>query len=144
MRNWLNKARYTDQRIQAISKQVRRIQASLEGKATVYSDMPKGSGTADWTDKANEAIMLADELQEEIRQYRQDKLEVAAVIDTIEDTRYHLIMELYYIRNVQTWEKVARMVPCDITTALRWHGRAVALIEPEIKRRIESCYKMQV
>lgn len=144
MRNWLNKARYTDQRIKAISEQVQRLRLSLEGKAAVYSDMPKGGGTADWTDKVHKAILLEDELLNEIEQYRMDKQEVASVIDTIDDTRYHLIMELYYIRNVQTWEKVARMVPCDLTTALRWHGRAVALIEPEIKRRIEGCYKMQV
>lgn len=117
---WLERARYADKRINALSEQAERIESRLHsGRMSSLTGMPRG-GSGDWTDQADKVLLL----RAEIARQEAIKTEVHQAICALSDPRYAMVLELRYI-NGYKWAKIARTIPCDERTATRWHGRAL-------------------
>ena len=79
------------------------------------------------------ARMLVDYEREELRLLRKIKIcyrvrwKVKRCINRVEPAGLHKVMKLRYMQGL-SWERIASVLYCDRTTALRWHGNALVYL----------------
>lgn len=118
---WLESARFSDERIEALEELIIRKRSRLEGsKSSGLSDMPGGGGRGDWTN----SIALIEGYEQELKRLRELREDVSRTIQELSRIEYVTALELYYLRNMG-WAEVARAMARDDKTVRRWRDSAI-------------------
>lgn len=103
----LNRLKYIDLKIKSKQQEIVAIRSSVL-KAQVYSDEPKGGNIGNSTeDKAVKIIDKTDDIKHEINLLMNEKLEMAQLIDSLEDPLESIVLRLFFI-NGYSWNEVIR------------------------------------
>ena len=102
----LNRLKYIDLKIKSKQQEIVAIRSSVL-KAQVYSDEPKGNIGNSTEDKAVKIIDKTDDIKHEINLLMNEKLEMAQLIDSLEDPLESIVLRLFFI-NGYSWNEVIR------------------------------------
>ncbi len=90
--------------------------------------MPRGSSQSDLSDYMERYDELMDELKQEGLNAIAEYTEIHRAIGKMKDEEEKEILERKYLIR-QTWEKIAKELGCDRSTAIRKHGNALEHFE---------------
>jgi len=125
-KEYLEQARYLDQRINSKLTQVESLRSLATRVTTVYSDMPH-SPTPD-NHKLEKIIAkivdLENEIDTDVDSLVDLKKEIMNAVNAVENDKYRVLLEMRYL-SYQTWEQIAVAMDCDIRQVYRLHGHAL-------------------
>lgn len=125
-KEYLEQARYLDQRINSKLTQVESLRSLATRVTTVYSDMPH-SPTPD-NHKLEKIIAkivdLENEIDTDVDSLVDLKKEIVNAVNAVENDKYRVLLEMRYL-SYQTWEQIAVAMDCDIRQVYRLHGHAL-------------------
>lgn len=123
-KEFLQKIRGIDRRIEWSTERAERVRARLEaGSMSKITGMPRGGGE-DWTKTADDLIELEKEINARTREMcRLKRLGIEAV-ERVEEARLREVLELYYI-DAYTWNQVAEMMERTVRHVQRLHVMAL-------------------
>jgi len=125
-KEYLEQARYLDQRINSKLTQVESLRSLATRVTTVYSDMPH-SPTPD-NHKLEKIIAkivdLENEIDTDVDSLVDLKKEIMTAVNSLENDKYRVLLEMRYL-SYQTWEQIAVAMNCDIRQVYRLHGHAL-------------------
>ncbi len=127
---WLSRARELERRIELRSEQAERLRQSLMPGAARGDGAP-GSKPADWTDRANAAMEIEQEIAGEIRRLRRVRAEIVRAIERVEDENQRTVLELRYIAGLR-FEKIAARMSYDRTWVWKLHKRGVMAVAKSV------------
>ena len=129
-KEYLNQARYLEQRIESNIEQWEQMNALATKVTTVISDMPKSPGGS--TSRLEDTIVKILEFEEEIRT-RVDTLvslksQIASTIEAVPQEQCRLILTKRYLSH-KTWEDIAHDLDYDLRWVHRLHKRALQEVQ---------------
>ncbi len=125
IKNWLESARFTDARIDALDELIARARSRMEG-----SRSGGGGGGGGIKRDFSDALARIEGYEEEKRRIMSTYAAVKTAIYGVSDIRWRTALELYYLRDYK-WAEVAHALGYDEKTIGRWHTCAVE----EIKKK---------
>ena len=139
-KEFLRRARTVDRRVDELTERAERVRARLEsGRMSQLTGMPRG-GAKDWTETADQLIMLEQRINAQTRELVRWKLAAIDAIDAVEEDRLREVLELYYI-DCFTWEQVAERMELDPRWVFRLHGKA--LLRVKVPEEVRGCMIQQ-
>lgn len=134
-KEYLNQARYLDQRIDGKLMQVESLRSLAKKVTAVYSDTPHT--TAPDNHRLEKIISnivdLENEIDTDIDKFVDLKREIKSVISEVKDVKYRTLLEMRYLSQM-TWEQIAVQLGYDSRYIRKMHGRALQkIVVPEKK-----------
>ena len=123
MQAWLERARYAEERIEAVEELIARARSRMEGSRQAGAGGGGGSAKRDFSD----ALARIERYEDERRRIQEAYDEVREAIDALSNERHRTALELYYLRDYE-WTRVAEALGYDERTMTRWHAAAKAEI----------------
>lgn len=103
----LSALKYIDIKIKSKRQEIENLKSAIL-KGQVYSDEPKGSKQGNATEDLNIKIIdKTDDIKREINLLMNEKLEMAQLIDSLEDPLESIVLRLFFI-NGYSWNEVIR------------------------------------
>ena len=131
-KEWLSQYRGLNPEIDSKREQVRQLQSRRDKYLSLVkglSDMPRGSGGADWTDIVAELTDALAELRVLVSEHLKMQQEIMRQINSIPNPQQRFILDCRYIQG-WTWTKISVQLSVDRSTVWRIHGRALEHIHP--------------
>lgn len=129
-KEYLEQARYLDQRINSKLTQVESLRSLATRVTTVYSDMPH-SPTPD-NHKLEKIVAkivdLEHEIDTDVDRLVDLKREIFTVVNDVKDEKYRALLEMRYLGQ-QTWEQIAVQLGFDSRHIRRMHGWALQAVK---------------
>ncbi len=133
-KDFLRKARRSDQRTLELEERLERISARLDaGRLSRLTGMPRGGGY-DWTALADRKLELERKLISQLSEMVRLKSAAVDAIAAVENPRHRQVLELYYLDGL-TWEAVAEEMGVEVRWVYRLHGKA--LTEIRVPKEVE-------
>lgn len=125
-KEYLEQARYLDQRINSKLTQVESLRSLATRITTVYSDMPHNASRDNhkFEKILAKIVDLESEIDSDVDRLVDLKKEIMTAINAMKDDKYRVLLEMRYL-NQQTWEQIAVAMDCDIRQVYRLHGHAL-------------------
>jgi len=133
-KQFLSQAYHLDQRINSKLEQVAGLR-DLAARATAGIHAARVSGTKQRSPLENAVVKLVDlehEINADIDKLVDVKRGLAALIATIDNSAYRILLELRYL-NGGTWEDVSTHMGYDLRWVYRLHNRALVEVERKIQ-----------
>jgi DNA-directed RNA polymerase specialized sigma24 family protein len=112
-------------RIDEAIERIERIKSKAERVTTVLSDMPHGERDPHSMERTiAQYIDLADELEDEMKQYTKVSKAVSDAIETLTDDYEKRVLRLRYL-NFYEWAQIAEKMGYEVRSATRLHGEAL-------------------
>lgn len=115
-------------RITAKKERLAHMRMRLLPGAKAISGMPAGGIRRDFSDMADEVMLLEEQIRREIGALARVQENIVSVIDALEDPRMREVLEYRYL-NEWSWQKIAWHMHCDASTAWRLHASALDRID---------------
>lgn len=130
-KRWLEEIRYSNGRLKMLREKHTRMRARMYSARTASISGTGGgrSGRKDIADDVAQIIALEAEYAREIDKLLADRRERLDVIEQIDDPRIKNALEMYYVDCLPSWGAVARRMPCDKRTIIRWHARGLEQVD---------------
>lgn len=117
-----------EMRIPIKMEQVARLRQRMLPGAQEMSGMPSGGKGVTMCDSIANILLMIERIEGDIKKMRQGHSDVLAAINALPEADMRTLMEARYIGG-WNWDKIARAIHCDTSTAWRLHKRALNLIE---------------
>lgn len=139
-KQYLNRARFIDERISAKIDQIESLHELAEKATSVISDMPKGGGKNGLEDIVTKIVSLEESVREDMNKLVDIRKEINGVISSVEDNDYRLILEKRYILQ-EDWDSIADELNMSKRSILRAHGYALNKVaENEIYMKYSTLF----
>lgn len=117
-----------ERRIPMKMERIERLRLKLLPGAQNMSGMPSGGKGADMCDSIAQILAMIERTEQDIARLKRYHDEVIIAINALPESDMRTLMEARYM-NGWNWDKIARAIHCDTSTAHRKHGRALGFIE---------------
>lgn len=133
-KQYLNRARRIDKRINDLLAQVKTTKESLESITQNYGgDITSGTKNPHKFDRLVELESLVDEKVYELIAV---KTEIIKTLSQLEDNRYYSLLNGYYLE-MKTWEQVAIDNNYSYPHTMRLYGQALQAVDKILKHDIK-------
>lgn len=117
-----------ERRIPMKMEQVARLRQRMLPGAQEMSGMPSGGKAVTMCDSIAQILLMIERIEQDIARMREYHEAVLKAIDALPEMDMRTLMEARYV-NGWNWDKIARVIHCDPSTAWRLHKRTLRLIE---------------
>jgi hypothetical protein len=134
-KEYLEQARYLDQRINSKLTQVESLRSLATRITTVYSDMPHNASRDNhkFEKILAKIVDLESEIDSDVDRLVDLKKEIMTAINAMKDDKYRVLLEMRYLGQ-QTWEQISVQLGYDSRYIRKMHGWALQKITvPEKK-----------
>lgn len=129
-KEYLSRAFYLDMRINSKAMQIAELEALVTKVSTVLN--PVKVQTSIENHRMEDTIIKMHEYQEEldndIKNLIQLKLEIKKIIDTVQEDELRIVLELRYLSSMR-WEDIAARMNYSIDHVFYLHRRALKLVK---------------
>ena len=140
VKDFLYQVQDAERRIHRIEDRIEFREESIGAHGSSYSECIPGN--TDYAHSSVEnAVMALDALNRELREaenaYADAKVTVSDFINVLPDVNQQTVITKKYIRG-QDWEKIATDMNMSVRSVQRLHGRALPLLQEELKLKKAS------
>ena len=138
-KTWLSRAFCIEKQVQSKMEQIEALK-SLACRMTVgFGSEPvkHTRNTSAMQDTVAHILEAEEELNRRIDELVSMKLEIANVIDRVEDAMLRLVLEKRYL-NFETWEGIAAEMYISSRTVLRMHEKALEAVQEILDREVSG------
>lgn len=114
-------------RIEAKNAQIEMLYGTMLPRAQSFDGMPSGGKGVDMCEKFGDLFELIENVNSEIAALKQQRKSVLDAINAVNDKGMRTVLECRYVSGMG-WERIAKIMHCDQSTAWRIHGRALNYI----------------
>lgn len=132
VKHFLRQARYLDQEINANIREKDQLYSTLQKIPKLRLDAVQESRKNSLDDTYVKIIEMGDEIDQKIDRLIELKKEIKRIINSIEDTRYRIVLSDYYLA-MHTWEEVAEINHWSYPHTMRLHGQALLEVNRILK-----------
>lgn len=129
-------------RIEAKNAQIEILYGTMMPRAQSFDGMPSGGKGVDMCEKFGDLFELIENVNSEIEALKQKRKSVLGAINAVQDAGMRTVLECRYVSGMG-WERIAKIMNYDKSTAWRIHGRALNyIVLPENKQTDDEIQKI--